>query len=96
MALPSNLLAYASLTIGAGSAISEKIKKLEASSFNWSHICVTFQSHFITYLLMFVSIFRAELLLLKLIHLFVREVLLEKSWKSKTLRQPSIQLLKLI
>ena len=42
MELPSNLLAYASLTIGAGSAISEKKKKLEASSFNWSHIFVTF------------------------------------------------------
>ena len=39
---------------------------------------------------------KAELLLLKLIHLFAREVLLVKGWKLKKLRPPSIQLLKLI
>ena len=44
----------------------------------------------------FYSITKAKLLLLKLIHLFVREVLLVKSWKSKKLRPPSIQLLKLM
>ena len=38
---------------------------------------------------------KAELLQLKLIHLFAREVLLLKSWKSKKLRPASIQLLKL-
>ena len=32
--------------------------------------------------------YKAKLLLIKLIHLFAREVLLVKSWKSKKLRQP--------